>query len=55
VRPGGDVAWRLLEDVGADGEAAVAAEAERLRAVLGGSTFTPGYTTPLYRELLAAD
>jgi len=52
VRPDGDVAWRLLEDVGADGEAAVAAEAERLRDVLGGSTFTPGYTTPLYKELL---
>ncbi|MFC8600480.1 DNA glycosylase AlkZ-like family protein, partial [Isoptericola sp. NPDC057191] len=32
VRPDGDVVWRLLEDVGADGEAAVAAEGARLRA-----------------------
>ncbi|MFE6971192.1 winged helix DNA-binding domain-containing protein [Isoptericola sp. NPDC057653] len=53
VRPDGEVAWRLLEDVGADGRAAVAAEAERLGALLAGSTFTPGYTTPAYRELLA--
>ena len=53
VRPDGEVAWRLLEDVGSDGEAAVAAEAERLGALLAGSTFTPGYTTPAYRELLA--
>ncbi|MGF0118040.1 winged helix DNA-binding domain-containing protein [Promicromonospora sp. Marseille-Q5078] len=54
VRPGGDVVWRLLEDVGTDGEAAVAAEAARITRVLGGSSFTPGYVTPLYRELLAA-
>ncbi|SKC39101.1 winged helix DNA-binding domain-containing protein [Krasilnikoviella flava] len=53
VRPDGDVAWRLLEDVGADGEAAVADEAARLGALLAGSTFTPGYTTPAYREMLA--
>jgi len=53
VRRDGEVAWRLLEDVGADGETAVAAEAARLQEALGGSTFTPGYTTPLYRDLLA--
>lgn len=53
VRPDGDVAWRLLEDVGSDGEAAVAAEAARIADALGGSSFTPGYVTPLYRELLA--
>ncbi|MFD6179396.1 MULTISPECIES: winged helix DNA-binding domain-containing protein [unclassified Isoptericola] len=52
VRPDGEVAWRLLEDVGSAGEAAVAAEAERLGTLLAGSTFTPGYTTPLYKELL---
>lgn len=52
-RPDGEIRWRLLEDVGADGEAAVAAEAERLGALLGGTGFTPGYVTSLYRELLA--
>ena len=53
ARQDGEVAWRLLEDVGAEGEAAVAAEAARIGGLLGGVGFTPGYVTPLYRELRA--
>lgn len=53
ARPDGEVVWRLLEDVGPEGEAAVAAEAARIGALLGGVGFTPGYVTPLYRELRA--
>ncbi|GAA1730889.1 winged helix DNA-binding domain-containing protein [Isoptericola hypogeus] len=53
VRPDGEVVWRLLEDVGADAEASVAAEAARIGGLLGGVGFTPGYATPLYRELRA--
>ena len=38
---------RLLEDVGVDAEAAVAAEAERLGAWLGDVRITPRFRTPL--------
>jgi len=51
VRADGEVVWRLLDDVGADAGAAVAAEAARIGGLLGGVGFTPGYATPLYREL----
>ncbi|MCA5893026.1 winged helix DNA-binding domain-containing protein [Isoptericola sp. NEAU-Y5] len=51
--PDGEVVWRILEDVGTDARAAVAAEAARLTGLLGGVGFTPGYVTPLYRELRA--
>jgi hypothetical protein len=55
VREGGDVAHRLLEDVGADGAAAVGAEAARLGTHLAGSSGTVvASVTPLYRELRAS-
>jgi hypothetical protein len=50
-RPDGVIAHRLVEDVGADGEAAVAAEAERLAEWLGDVRVTPRFRTPLEREL----
>jgi hypothetical protein len=52
-RPSGEVAFRLLEDVGADAVAAVTAEAARLEAWLGTSRGTPRFRTPLERELSA--
>lgn len=51
VRPGGEPAFRLLEDVGAAAERAVAAEAERIAGLLGGDGVTASFPTPLYREL----
>jgi Winged helix DNA-binding domain len=51
-RRDGEIAFRLLEDVGAEAEAAISAEAERLRAWLGGTRFTPRFRTPLERELI---
>ena len=50
-RHSGEIAHRLLEDVGVDAEAAVAAEAERLGAWLGDVRITPRFRTPLEREL----
>jgi hypothetical protein len=50
-RRDGEVAVRLLEDVGADARAAVEAEAERLAAWLGDARVTPRFRTPLEREL----
>ena len=52
-RRDGDVAYRLLEDVGAGAERAVAAEAERLASWLGDVRVTPRFRTPLERELSA--
>lgn len=52
-RASGEVVCRLLEDIGADGEAAVAAEAAALEAWLGASRVTPRFRTPLERELSA--
>jgi hypothetical protein len=52
-RASGEVTWRLLEDIGADGAAAVAAEAAVLEAWLGPSRVTPRFRTPLERELTA--
>ena len=54
-RPSGEVAYRLLEDVGAGGEAAVAAEAALLEEWLGEGDVrvTPRFRTPLERELSA--
>src|SRR5207244_6902270 len=45
----GRVAFRLLEDVGADALAAVEAEAARLGAWLGETNLTPRFGTPLER------
>jgi hypothetical protein len=52
-RPSGEVVYRLLEDIGADGVAAVAAEASALEAWLGAARVTPRFRTPLERELSA--
>ncbi len=50
-RPDGEIAVRLLEDAGAQAHAAVAAEAERLRAWIGPDRVVPRFRTPLEREL----
>ena len=52
-RPSGEVAYRLLEDIGADGAAAVAALADSLESWLGPGRVTPRFRTPLERELSA--
>jgi len=51
--PGGEVAFRLLEDVGAEARAAIEAEAQRLGAWLGGVRVAPRFRTPLELELSA--
>jgi hypothetical protein len=52
-RPGGEVVTRQLVDVGAEGAAAVGAEAARLQAWLdaGGAVVRPRFPTPLLKEL----
>jgi hypothetical protein len=52
-RADGEIAYRLLEDVGAETEAAVKTEAARLREWLGPARVTPRFRTPLERELTA--
>jgi DNA glycosylase AlkZ-like len=52
-RRDGEIAVRLLEDVGADAAALVDAEAARLRRWLGALRVTPRFRTPLERELSA--
>jgi len=52
-RKDGEVAYRLLEDVGTDAAAAVQAAAARLGAWLGDTRVTPRFRTPLERELSA--
>jgi hypothetical protein len=52
-REDGEIAFRLLEDVGADAAAAVQAEAARLVGWLGDARVTPRFRTPLERELSA--
>jgi hypothetical protein len=52
-RPSGEVVYRLLEDIGSDGAAAVSAEAARLEGWLGPTRVTPRFRTPLERELSA--
>ncbi|KJS56415.1 hypothetical protein VM98_06955 [Streptomyces rubellomurinus subsp. indigoferus] len=51
-RADGEVVWRLFRDVGADGRAAVAAEAARLAGWLGEVRVTPRFRTALERELV---
>jgi hypothetical protein len=53
VRKDGEIAFRLLEDVGADAVAAVEAEAARLAAWIGETNVIPRFGTPLARELAA--
>jgi hypothetical protein len=50
-RADGQIATRLLEDVGTPARAAIAAEVERLTAILADRRFTPKFRTPLEREL----
>lgn len=52
-RTDGEVVVELLEDVGAEATAALAAEAEGVRAWLGDVVVKPRFPTPLERELLA--
>jgi hypothetical protein len=47
----GEIAFRLLEDVGADALAAIEAEAARLAAWLGDVRFSPGFLPPFQRSL----
>jgi hypothetical protein len=50
-RRDGEIAVRLLEDAGTQAQAAIAAEAQRLRAWIGQDRVTPRFRTPLEREL----
>ncbi|HSL64750.1 MAG TPA: crosslink repair DNA glycosylase YcaQ family protein, partial [Gaiellaceae bacterium] len=50
-RRDGEIAYRLLEDVGADAAAAVEAEAARVAAWLGDVRFSPSFLPPFQREL----
>src|SRR6266700_282439 len=50
-RPGGEIAIRLLEDVGAEALALVEAESQRLAAWLAGIRVIPRFRTPTEREL----
>jgi hypothetical protein len=52
-RASGEIVVRLLEDIGADGAAAVSGQAARLEAWLGANRVTPRFRTPLERELSA--
>jgi hypothetical protein len=52
-RRNGEIVHRLLEDVGAEAEAAIAAECARLTEWLGDVRVTPRFRTPLERELAA--
>jgi hypothetical protein len=50
-RADGEIAVRLLDDIGADGEALVQARAERLGSWLGEVRITPRFRTPTERAL----
>ncbi len=50
-RRDGEIALRLLEDIGSDATAAVHAEADRLARWLGDVRFMPRFRTPLEKEL----
>lgn len=50
-RGDGEIAWRLLTDIGADLTAAVAVEAARLTEWIGPVRVIPRFRTPLDREL----
>jgi hypothetical protein len=52
-RADGEIAVRLLEDTGTQAQAAITAEAQRLRAWIGQDRVTPRFRTPLERELAA--
>ena len=50
-RPDGGIAWRLLEDVGAEARAAIESEAQRLQSWLGEVRVRPGFLPPFQRAL----
>jgi hypothetical protein len=50
-RANGEIAYRLLEDIGADATAAVAIEAGRVAEWIGDVRVTPRFRTPLEKEL----
>ena len=52
-RADGEIAWRLLEDVGADAKSLIDAEVERTAAWYGEVRAIPRFRTPLERELTA--
>lgn len=52
-RPDGEIAWRLLEDVGSEAAAAIETEVARLTSWLGDVRFIPRFRTPLERELVS--
>jgi winged helix DNA-binding protein len=53
ARSNGEIAFRLLENVGEDAVAAVEAEAARLAGWLGETNVIPRFGTPLVRELVS--
>jgi hypothetical protein len=53
-RPDGEVAFRLLEDVGREDEIRIAEEAAALTAWLDGIIIAPRFPTPLEREIAEA-
>ena len=50
-RPDGEIVYRLLEDPGAEGRAAIEGERDRLREWLGPTRVTPRFRTLFEREL----
>jgi hypothetical protein len=54
-RADGEIAYRLLEDVGAEAAASVAIEAGRLAEWVGDIQVTPRFRTPLEKELTGGD
>ena len=50
-RASGEIAFRLLADIGSQATAAVAAEAGRLESWLGAVRVTPRFRTALERDL----
>ena len=50
-RRDGEIVYRLLEDVGADADRAVEAEAARVADWLGDARFSPGFLPPFQRQL----
>jgi hypothetical protein len=53
-RRGGEIVFRLLEDVGSDAVRAVETEATRVAAWLGDVRFSPGFLPQFQRELAAS-
>jgi hypothetical protein len=51
-RANGEVVHHLFEDIGAEADAAVAAEADRLTRWFGDARVTPRFRTPLERKLI---